>query len=204
MTQAGLVACFAVCINCCFAAAGLAAAKKYGVRLTLCSGPGAAVIMAGTVVEMMVLLAHVSAVSPMLVVAFGAVVSGAACDAGCGFVFDAITLPCIGILAGIAVAAQAFPPFAWGVLACGGSLGALYLLTRGRGLGLGDAKLACCIGGATGAASGLESLGAAFVLGGAYAAYLLASKRAGRRDELRFAPYLAAGMAAVVLHGGFV
>lgn len=81
---------------------------------------------------------------------------------------------------------------------------ALYALTHGRGLGLGDAKLACCIGAATGAANGLESLGTAFVLGGTYAAYLLASKRARRKDELRFAPYLAAGLAAVALHGVFV
>lgn len=81
---------------------------------------------------------------------------------------------------------------------------ALYALTHGRGLGLGDAKLACCIGAATGAANGLESLGTAFVLGGTYAAYLLASKRACRKDELRFAPYLAAGLAAVALHGVFV
>lgn len=204
MIEAGLLACFIVCINCCFAAAGLAAAKRYGIALTLCGGPGAAVITFGTVVEVALALAHGAYASPILLIAFGAVVTGAACDAGCGYVFDAITLPCLGVLACIAVAEHTCLAFALGVVACGGTMCALYALTHGRGLGLGDAKLACCIGAATGAANGLESLGTAFVLGGTYAAYLLASKRACRKDELRFAPYLAAGLAAVALHGVFV
>ena len=201
MIQNAIVACLAVCINCGFAVAGLAAAKRYGIGLTLCGGPGMVVIAFGTAVEIALFLVHGNYASPMFLIAFGAVVTGAACDAACGYVFDAITLPSLGIMASVAVARQAFPPFAFGAFACGAALGCLYLFTRGRGLGLGDVKLACCIGGAAGAASGIESLGVAFVLGGTYAGYILVSKRAGRKDEMRFAPYLAAGMTAILLRG---
>ncbi|HET9097477.1 MAG TPA: prepilin peptidase, partial [Candidatus Baltobacteraceae bacterium] len=140
----------------------------------------------------------------MLLVAFGAVITGAACDAACGYVFDSITLPCLALLLLISIVSQTLAAFSIGVLACGGALMILYTVTRGRGLGLGDVKLACCIGAAAGAVGGVEALGIAFVFGGAYGAFLLGTGRAQRGAELRFAPYLAAGTALIALHGAFV
>jgi leader peptidase (prepilin peptidase)/N-methyltransferase len=70
----------------------------------------------------------------------------------------------------------------------------------GRGLGLGDAKLACCIGAALGPSDGLASLGIAFVLGGAYAGFLLVSRRGRRSDAVPFAPYLAFGTVLMSLY----
>jgi prepilin signal peptidase PulO-like enzyme (type II secretory pathway) len=116
-------------------------------------------------------------------------------------VFDAITLPCLALAIVISLVNHTAGQVTGGALAAGGSLFALYAITRGRGLGLGDVKLACCIGAGAGALGGLEALGLAFVFGGAYAALLLITKRAQFGAELRFAPYLAAGMALVIVHG---
>jgi leader peptidase (prepilin peptidase)/N-methyltransferase len=205
MMQTALLACLAICVNCGYAVAGLAAANRYRIEVSLHRGTGMTIIAAGTALEIASLMFHAHFVSePVLVIAFGAVVVAAACDAACGYVFDAITLPCLAALSIWYMLSQSIPAFALGVAACGGSLALLYAVTLGRGLGLGDVKLACCIGGAAGAANGISALGVAFVLGGVYAVYLLATKRAQRGDELRFAPYLAAGMAAVVLHGAFL
>jgi prepilin signal peptidase PulO-like enzyme (type II secretory pathway) len=165
-------------------------------------GFGLAVLAAGTPFEVSAIALHVRACAvPEAIVACGAVLASAACDAECGYVFDAITAPCLAALTALAAAQHQFPALALGVALSGGSLALMYALTLGRGLGLGDVKLACCIGAAAGAANGIWAIGIAFVLGAAYAVYLLASKRGQRGDELRFAPYLAAGMGAVLLHG---
>lgn len=202
--QSLLLICLVVCVNSAYAAAGLAAAKRNGIELTLIKGIGLAVTIAGTAIELAAAGIHAGVELPMLIVAFGAVVIGAACDAACGYVFDAITLPCLLGLLTLAALWHTLPAFALGVAVCGGFLALLYAITWGRGLGLGDVKLACCIGGAAGAANGLQALGIAFVLGAVYAVYLLASKRARIGAEVRFAPYLAAGTAIIVLHGALL
>lgn len=202
MSGIALAACVAVCVNCGYAAAGLAAARRYSVDLSLTRGWGTSLLVAGTAIEVTAIALGVRASAvPVVIVSFGAVVAAAACDAECGYVFDAITLPCMAALAAIAAMQHQLPAFAFGAAVSGGSLLALYALTLGRGLGFGDVKLACCIGAGAGAANGISAIGIAFVLGAAYAVFLLASKRAQRGGELRFAPYLAAGMAAVLLRG---
>lgn len=202
MIEFALTICIAVAVNCVYAASALLAASHYGIRLSLERGAGFGLLVAGTAVECTALAsAHGFEARLTLIVAFGAVVTGAACDAVSGYVFDAVTLPCLVVMCVSSVVFAAFSPFVLGVLAAGGSLGALYWATSGRGLGFGDVKLACCIGGAMGALGSLEAVGVAFVLGGIYAAFLLATRRASRGTEMRFAPYLAAGMALVVLHG---
>lgn len=204
MIYATLLACIVLAMNCAYATAGIAAAAGYGIALRLTRGAGLLVFAAGTLVEFAAVMAHDGLTQVMLFIGFGAVVTGGACDAMCGYVFDAITLPSLTLLLLLSIASQTFTAFALGVLTCGGALMMLYAGTRGRGLGLGDVKLACCIGAAVGAVGGVEALGIAFVLGGAYAAFLLGTGRARRGEELRFAPYLAAGTAVIVLHGAFV
>jgi len=73
----------------------------------------------------------------------------------------------------------------------------MWMLSRGRAIGLGDVKFAACIGAALGSLQGELALGVAFVLGGTYAAVALV--RGSRRDASTcFAPYLAAASFAVV------
>lgn len=196
-----LAACLAIAVNCAYAIAALVAAERYQVVLRLASGSGLAILAAGTTLECAALfVSHGGLTQLVTIVACGAVVTAAACDAVCGYVFDAVTLPCVAMLLVLSIVAHAFTTVAGGALAAGGSLYVLHALTRGRGLGLGDVKLACCIGACVGALRGIEALGIAFVLGGSYAAFLLLTKRARIGAELRFAPYLAAGMAIVIFH----
>lgn len=74
----------------------------------------------------------------------------------------------------------------------------LYTMTRGRGLGLGDVKLAFPIGLGLGALAGLGALGAAFVAGGAVGVVLIARGRV-RTSAIRFGPFLAFGTVASAL-----
>jgi leader peptidase (prepilin peptidase)/N-methyltransferase len=137
------------------------------------------------------------------VASMAAVTVCAATDSFSGYVFDAVTLPAFGAILALASFQHHFLFAAAGALAAGAAMALLYAVTMGRGLGLGDVKLACCIGAALGAYDALASLDAAFVAGGVYAAFLLLTRRGSRGDEMRFAPYLAAGMAALSVYRSF-
>ena len=119
-------------------------------------------------------------------------------DVATGYVLDVITLP--SLMAALFMAAfegrvaQVFE----GALCVSSALLLLYGLSRGRGIGLGDAKLAACVGALLGIKDGFIALGIAFVLGGTYATILLLGKRAERKQSLPFAPYIAAGVFAVL------
>jgi len=80
-----------------------------------------------------------------------------------------------------------------GSLTVAGVPALLYLASRGRGIGLGDVKLALCIGAGLGIRGGLLSFAVAFIVGGAAATILLIFGKARRGDEIRFAPFIAAG-----------
>jgi leader peptidase (prepilin peptidase)/N-methyltransferase len=73
----------------------------------------------------------------------------------------------------------------------GGLLGALWLGTKGKGIGLGDVKLMIPVGMLFGAADTAVLLFVAFTVGGAVAAYLLAGKKAGLKSAIPFGPFLA-------------
>ncbi len=92
----------------------------------------------------------------------------------------------------------------WGVVLAGGAIFALYALTLGTGIGLGDVKLAAAIGAGCGIQAAAVALGSAFILGGAYGAWLMVTRGARRTDAIRFGPFMAAGTiiaaaAAIVL-----
>jgi leader peptidase (prepilin peptidase)/N-methyltransferase len=128
---------------------------------------------------------------PALVVLAGTLVA-ATIDARTGYLPNAVTRS-------TAIAALAFAvpsglaTAACGACAVGGMLLALHVLTRGRGLGLGDVKLGVAIGAGLGPWCGALALGAAFIAGGGYGAFLLASKRAANGDAIPFGPFLAIG-----------
>jgi leader peptidase (prepilin peptidase)/N-methyltransferase len=74
--------------------------------------------------------------------------------------------------------------------------GAIYLLTRGAGMGLGDVKLAAMLGLFFGFPLVISVVVAAFVIGALIAIPVLLARRRGRRDALPFGPFLV--MAAIL------
>jgi leader peptidase (prepilin peptidase)/N-methyltransferase len=144
-------------------------------------------------------------IGPAAVASVCGALAAACIDARTGRIPDRVTRPTSAIALGLAFGSGiAFAAF-WGALAVGGSLMFLYLVTRGRGLGLGDVKLGTAIGVGLGPQAGLTALGAAFVVGGIYASWLLLTQRARRRDALPFGPFLATGtVLAALLASGVV
>jgi len=128
---------------------------------------------------------------------------GAASDRQTGYLFDAVAAGAGGLLCIGAVVGGELPTLALGAGSCGGVLWVLHLTTRGRGVGLGDVKLAALIGGGLGVRIGAIAVGAAFVAGAIVAVGGLVSGRVSRGDSVDFGPYLAIGsMLGVALAGG--
>ena len=84
------------------------------------------------------------------------------------------------------------------------ALGLIWLLSRGRGMGLGDVKLSPSLGAMLGWLSletALVGLALSFILGGAVGAVLLITKRVHRRAAIPFGPFLFLGsLVAIVMH----
>ncbi|MBC5806339.1 MAG: prepilin peptidase [Candidatus Eremiobacter antarcticus] len=105
-------------------------------------------------------------------------------------ILDSITIPvaAAGLLLSIALH-QALSALEGAFL--GAALfGAVYLISRGRGLGLGDVKLAACLGIFLGLANGITAFAASFVIGALLALPVLALSSRGRKDVLPFGPFL--------------
>jgi leader peptidase (prepilin peptidase)/N-methyltransferase len=125
-----------------------------------------------------------------------AVLAALACgyvDARTGFIPNRITYPALLAILVVAGVLNRLDSAALGALCAGGALALLYAITRGRGLGLGDMKLAACIGAGFGPVCGMIALGSSFIAGGLMGAYLLFSGRAERKTPIRFGPFLALG-----------
>lgn len=115
-----------------------------------------------------------------------------------GLIFDAVTIPCALLLALIACLQRDIFYAALGGAICAGILFALFVISGGRGVGLGDLKLAGCIGLGLGINHGIVALGAAFIAGGGHGLILLVAQRVKRGHALKFAPYLAFGCALAI------
>ncbi|MBV8645562.1 MAG: prepilin peptidase [Candidatus Eremiobacteraeota bacterium] len=131
--------------------------------------------------------------TPSVVVVLAGTLVAALIDARTGLIPDALTRSVALLALGLAAATGNATGAFFGALLVGGGLLALHAATRGRGLGLGDVKLGIAIGTGFGPAGGSLAVGTAFVLGGAYATWLLAGGHARRSDALCFGPFLAAG-----------
>jgi leader peptidase (prepilin peptidase)/N-methyltransferase len=124
----------------------------------------------------------------------GALICGLV-DARTGYIFDVLTL---SMVAATALAAGLNLHVAGGLPAAGiigAALGALYLITGRRGIGLGDVKLGSAIAFGYGIGPALVTVGSAFVLGAAYGLALIAFGRAKRTNAVRFGPFMAGGAA---------
>lgn len=120
-------------------------------------------------------------------------------DLRTGLVLDRVTLPALIAAFGCALLSDAALASLCGSLCAAGSLYVLWFITKGRGIGLGDVKLAALIGAALGPTWSLTALGAAFVAGTIVHLPALCTGRIGRRTAIAFAPYLAIGAQAAVL-----
>lgn len=103
---------------------------------------------------------------------------------------DVLVIPCALLALGLAVAKGAALSGLESAAAAGGIFGIIYIVTRGRGMGLGDVKLATAIGFALPLASGVAMAAASFVVGAIVAIPVLAAGSRGRRDALPFGPFL--------------
>jgi len=85
-----------------------------------------------------------------------------------------------------------------GALAGGAIFGLLYLVTRGAGMGLGDAKLALVIGLFLGLHLTIAATAFSFVFGSLLMLPVLAAGVRGRRDAVPFGPFLVLGALAAL------
>jgi prepilin signal peptidase PulO-like enzyme (type II secretory pathway) len=117
----------------------------------------------------------------------------AASDLATGLIFDAVTAFAALMILLAALAAGSASATTVGAFVCAGSLFALYVLTRGRGIGFGDVKLGAVIGAGCGGVTAIGAIAAAFIAGALWAAPLLVRKRLRPGDRVVFAPFLALG-----------
>jgi prepilin signal peptidase PulO-like enzyme (type II secretory pathway) len=79
--------------------------------------------------------------------------------------------------------------------------GLIVLASRGRGMGVGDLKMAGALGFLFGWPKVVLVLGSAFVLGGIFSAILLALKRKSLKEAIPFGPFLALAGVIVIFFG---
>jgi leader peptidase (prepilin peptidase) / N-methyltransferase len=75
----------------------------------------------------------------------------------------------------------------------------LHIITQGRGMGLGDVKLAIPLGLILGLEKGICWLVASFILGGIVASVLLILKRVNLKTKIAFGPFLIVGFWIIIL-----
>jgi prepilin signal peptidase PulO-like enzyme (type II secretory pathway) len=163
--------------------------------------PGALALFGGGAVTLLCDGCNLDA-QPILAVMLACAVVCAASDLATGLVFDLVTGSTAAIVLAWALLHQTVRVELLGGYLSIAPLALLHLVTRGRGIGIGDIKLAGVIGGAIGGAGALVAIGAAFVTGACWAVMMLASRKVGRGDTLPFAPFLALGAMMAVTFSG--
>ncbi|NTU74183.1 prepilin peptidase, partial [Candidatus Roizmanbacteria bacterium] len=74
----------------------------------------------------------------------------------------------------------------------------LFLVTRGRGMGFGDVKLAFVLGFLLGWLPGLLSLYFAFIFGAIYGLGLIATHKGKMKSKIAFGPFIVLGMLIMI------
>ncbi|MDD2857412.1 MAG: prepilin peptidase [Candidatus Nanopelagicales bacterium] len=184
-----------------------------------CSAPISArypIVELGTSVLWMVLAAwalttsDASGLLPLLLVLASAGLALAVIDGHYHRLPDALVLPLIGVTVVGLLVSQAVSGTGHWIGALAGAaiwlavIGGLWLVTGGRGMGLGDVKLAPVLGATLGwisVGSAVIGLLAAFVLGACVGLALIAGHRVERRTRIAFGPFLLAGALVCVLAG---
>ena len=187
MIESAFASCVFLCLTSWFA---LASYRNYvALERPLFMVPVAA---AATIMAMIVVLATGLTVGALpVLIGLACSVVCALTDLASGYVFDRVSLPAA---AGATISSIATGHGTGSIagLGCGfTTIFVLWAITRGRGIGLGDAKLAGAIGAAAGASDVLVTIGVAFVFGALFSIVGLATKRLKRDSAVRFAPFLA-------------
>src|SRR2546423_8050175 len=133
------------------------------------------------------------------VLASAATLACAVIDARTGFIPNRITYPSLAAMFLVAALSGTIWSTCFGMICVGGTLLLLYLITRKRGLGLGDVKLGACIGAGLGPMTGIFALSSSFIIGGLVGSYLLLTHRAHSKDPMRFGPFLAMGVCTALV-----
>ncbi|MBI2591554.1 MAG: prepilin peptidase [Candidatus Brennerbacteria bacterium] len=92
----------------------------------------------------------------------------------------------------------------FGAVVTGGFFAAIFFLSRGRGIGFGDAKLGAGVGMLMGWPDGLFSVFLAFIIGGAWGAAVMFLKKKGMKDILPFAPFFVIGITLTFFAGFYL
>jgi len=144
-------------------------------------------------------IASFAGISAPAVAAAGGVAVAGLVDARTGSIYDPLTAAMLLTSLVLAVVNGSAIDGCCGAAAVGAALLTLHAISRGCGIGLGDVKLGATLGMALGLAGGLTAIALAFVFGGGYGAWLLATRRAQRDTSIRFGPFIAAGTFATLL-----
>jgi leader peptidase (prepilin peptidase)/N-methyltransferase len=190
---------FAVVAMCLLAVQSCRVASKHEIALRF-FGPASLGIMVVALGAQIVFAGRSTGLEALIgVLAIGTAAIASVTDLQSGYIFDAVTVPALGATFALAGVNGTLAGSLAGAAIVGACFAALHLATRGRGIGLADAKLGACIGAAVGVQQGVAVMESAFVLGGVYAAVLLTMRRARRGTEIRFAPYLAIALTAALI-----
>lgn len=194
-----LMVTFAVAATCVLAAVSCCVASRHGIHLRFLRSIPLAVIAFGLGVQIIFLCRNTGVEGLIGALAIATVVIASVTDMQTGYIFDAVTATGIAGMLIFAAINDTLAASIAGASVVSACFAGLHLATRGRGIGLADAKLGACIGAAVGLQQGFFVIEGAFVLGGLYAALLLAMRRAHRKTEIRFAPYMAIALAGSLI-----
>jgi len=138
-------------------------------------------------------VAATSWMSLSLEAALVVLVVAAVVDGQSGFIFDPLVVT--GALGVIIIAAieGAGTSSVCGAVVTAGAIFCIWILSLGRGIGLGDVKLAAVVGAGFGPLGGISAIGVSFVVGAAIAVARLAAGTVHFGVPIRFGPYLLAG-----------
>jgi len=84
-------------------------------------------------------------------------------------------------------------PYLWSAIGAAGFLGLLYLITKGKGMGFGDVKLAVFMGLFLGWPKIIVAMYAAFIVGAIVSLFLMFFKKIKGKTKIPFGPFLILG-----------
>lgn len=175
-------------------------ARAYGLKLSLLQT--SAIVPAAMAAGVSLwLAANGRGAEPKVLILACAAVS-AATDLQTGYIFDRVVIGSLCATLFLAACAQSLAAAVAGGIVGGGLPLLVFAATSGRGIGLGDVKLAAAIGAALQTAGALESLRIAVFCGAAAGLVFRLFGRLRRDGKMRFAPFLALGATYGVLTCG--
>jgi leader peptidase (prepilin peptidase)/N-methyltransferase len=187
--NAVLTAVSATCVLAALWSVACGRARVYGLRLELLQHSAVAVAVLAVALCLWLPGSLADRAAREVLVACCAI--SAVTDMQTGYVFDRVLAVAAILLLPAVAASGRLENAVIGAAVAAGLLLLPYAVSRGKGLGLGDVKLAAFIGFGLGNPAAIGAVWSAFVLGGIAAAFLLARVRGAR--TMPFAPYLCAG-----------